>query len=57
MNHVGISSGFHDAAISIIDTQQVEFSHAVKPIVDHNLTHYQTLGPIEANEFIERFGV
>ena len=37
--------------------QQVEFSHAVKPIVDYNLTHYQTLGPIEADAFIERFGV
>ena len=37
--------------------QQVEFSHAVKPIVDYNLTHYQTLGPIEADAFVERFGV
>jgi len=37
--------------------QQVEFSHAVKPIVDYNLTHYQTLGPIESDAFVERFGV
>jgi hypothetical protein len=39
------------------EAQQVEFSHAVKPIVDYNLTHYQTLGPIEADAFVERFGV
>ena len=39
------------------EAQQVEFSHAVKPIVDYNLTHYQTLGPIESDAFVERFGV
>jgi hypothetical protein len=39
------------------EAQQVEFSHAVKPIVDYNLMHYQTLGPIESDAFVERFGV
>jgi len=38
-------------------TKQLEFSHAVKPIVDYNFAHYQTLGPIESTAFIERYGV
>ena len=39
------------------EEEQLAFSHAVKPIVDYNLTHYQTLGPIESDAFVERFGV
>jgi hypothetical protein len=37
--------------------KQLKFSHAVKPIVDYNFAHYQTLGPIEPTAFIERYGV
>ena len=37
--------------------RQLEFSHAVKDIVDYNFAHYQTLGPIEPTAFIERYGV
>jgi len=39
------------------EQQQLEFSHAVKHIVDYNFAHYQTLGPIEPTAFIERYGV
>jgi hypothetical protein len=39
------------------EQQQLEFSHAVKHIVDYNFAHYQTLGPIEPAAFIERYGV
>ena len=39
------------------EQQQLEFSHAVKHIVDYNFAHYQTLGPIETTAFIERYGV